>query len=87
MALIGLEERERVERLEAWGDRLEDAWLTGYAFGSGKALKDEQDTYERVLGRLPVFTTGDERMSRHERELVTQIIGELAKARSAGKDS
>lgn len=50
MALVGLEERERIERLERDGDAVSAAYRTNFAFASVKDLENEQRLFEARLG-------------------------------------
>jgi len=50
VALVAIEERERVERLERRGDAVEAALLTNFAMADGARLAAEVRAYEAALG-------------------------------------
>jgi len=50
VALVAIEERERVERLERRGDAVEAALLTNFAMADGARLAAVVRAYEAALG-------------------------------------
>jgi hypothetical protein len=85
-ALIGLEERERIDAIRERGRQVDFAELLRSAFWGKEGLKFDRESWEQSLAHVP--DSGAEiaepgKLTSSERSIVQQILAGFAKPKSA----